>query len=375
MPPDYLGSTASLTGTQVIHGNDVTFRGTGSATMPTTLMAVLGFDEVPLASTRQIHRRGIDLAFVMHSGGSGYAASVADQIRAQQRLFARRLSPVDDRLALVELSTGAAVLEPIRTIVRGFELNRVIGHIEPHLRPFSESIIMVGTEKYINTGMEGFSNNGEGLWHDRDQLNKVAAASRSTVRAIVLYLHFMPTAFSSQFIFTDPKKCLNVSGFRRPGTYLVEFTGAQPYSQWSLTHPTGGENDWTCHDWSNTNINALADQPFPAYYNAHPDPLTNANDNEVPLVPSGPRAVYNSDMSVPNMVNIAANLAENIAAKARSEGIVVFAVGLGPEMQIVRYGPQTDEHLKCVPIPTTPRPAAAPQQHASRSACTAMQSR
>lgn len=76
-------------------------------------------------------------------------------------------------------------------------------------------------------------------------------------------------------------------------------------------------------------------------------------------------------MLVPSMVNIAANL----AAKARSEGIVVFTVGLGPKMKIVRYGPQTDEHLKCVPIPTTPRPAAAPQQQASRSACTAMQSR
>lgn len=206
MPPDFLGSTASLTGTQVtFNGNDVTFRGTGSATMPTTLMAVLGFDEVPLASTCQIYRRGIDLAFVMHAGGSGYAASVADQIRGQQRLFVRGLNPVDDRLALVEFSTGAAVFEPIRTIARGIDLNRVIGHIEPHLRPFSESIIIVGTEKYINTGMDGFSNNGEGLWQARDQLNKVAAASRSTVRAIVLYSHFMPTAFSSQFIFTDSK--------------------------------------------------------------------------------------------------------------------------------------------------------------------------
>lgn len=339
MSPIYLGAAASLTGTQVtFNGHEVTIRGTASATMPTTLMALLGHREVLLASSCQILRRGMDLAFVMDSSGSTYPSLVADQIRAQQRLFLRKLSPVDDRLALIEFSTGAVVHDPIRTVAQGFDLNGVIGHIRPRVHFGS----------IPDSGMEGGTNNAEGLWHARDQLNKVATAERSTLRVIVLYSHFMPNAFSSQFIFKDPARCLTSSGFRRPGTYRTEWSGAQPYTQWAITFPERGENDPTCHDWYHANINALADAPFPQYYNAHPDPLTNANSNEFPLVPSGPRIVYNSDMSIPNMVNIAANLAENIAAKARSEGIVVFTVGLGPEITTVRYGLQTDEHLKCL---------------------------
>ncbi|HTD05865.1 MAG TPA: vWA domain-containing protein, partial [Undibacterium sp.] len=237
-------------------------------------------------------------------------------------LFLTKFNPVLDRMALIHFSEGAVVDDPIRPVLRGFDLASMNTHINA-----------------LNFG--GNTNSPEGFWNARDQLNSIALVNRSSLRVIVFFSDGAPNTFASVFTFKKPSDCTTAGSLLSGDASSGSLDGLYRYDQQDST--AAGK----CN--AGTNIgNKLTSTALPNWYNAH-NPTNIVALQEFPVVVSTPRVVT----SAPTYANVnraSRNLLEAMAAKARSEGIYVFSLGLGGQLTSPT-GPddeQGDVVLKCI---------------------------
>jgi hypothetical protein len=250
----------------------------------------MGFTGMDVGASAQAIRRDLDLALVLDVSTS--LVPVAQQVRDAATLFLERFSPDTDRVALVRFAYGAVVDVPIRAEQRGFD--------RPAMR-----------QKLAAAQFSGYTNSAEGLWQGHAQLGSVLAAQRSSLRVMVFFSDGVPTAFASRFGVAAPAGC------DLAGVLISDIDGASVRGLWRMDRqeePVPG-----CA------AAALSPQALPLFYNAHGERA------DLPVVGGAPRSVG----AAPSWINVnraARNLAEAMAAQARSEGIHVYTIGLGPEL-------------------------------------------
>ena len=292
-PEGYLGSTPALRplALQLDKGR-VVVDVSATASMPVGLTTVMGFTRLDIEADAQAVRRDLDLALVLDSSSS--LADAAQQVRDAAAQFLERFDPDTDRVALLHFAYGAEVDAPIRTQARGFD--------RPALRAQLQAL-----------RFDGYTNSAEGLWHGRAQLNGIAPAQRSTLRVMVFFSDGVPTAFASRFKVAAPAGCDGV------GVLVSDIDGAAVRGLWRADRqdePVPGCGRVT-----------LAAEALPARYDAHP--VTPA----IAVAGGGPRPVT-SEASWTNVNRAARNLAEAMAERARADGIHVYTIGLGPELEV-----------------------------------------
>ena len=323
-PEKYLMSTPVLTPAKVtFNGGEVTVDIKATASLPVSLMGVLGFKTLDMSASAQTIRKDLDMVLVMDTSGSLLPNDPA--VRAAGNSFLNKFSSSVDRVGLVHFASDAKIDLPISSS-RGFNRANAAAAIKGY-------------------AFDGGTNSAEGIWQARNQLNNIKQADQSSLRVIVFFSDGSPAAFSSYFPNTD-NKC------KKAGA-LAAFPKLQSPALAGL-YKLGTTNTDQGGDCDATKITA-----FPQWYNANnleTKPVDPARQ-EFPIITKTPREV--TDVTVnkasatvqwTNVHRASRNLAEAIAAKARAEGIYVFTLGMGaslttPEGPDNEYG---QDLLRCM---------------------------
>ena len=291
-PDGYLGSTPAMRAPVLaVDAGRVVVDTSATASMPVGLTAVMGFTRLDIEASAQAVRRDLDLALVLDASTS--LAPAAQQVRDAAALFLDRFNPDTDRVALVRFAHGAVADAPIRATARGFD--------RPAMR-----------QQLQATQFHGYTNSAEGLWLAREQLNAIAPMQRSTLRVMLFFSDGVPTAFASRFGIAAPAGCGGV------GVLVSDIDGASVRGLWRA--------DRQDEAVPGCGAVALASNALPSLYDAHAMP------RPIQVVGGGPRPVT-ADPTWTNVNRAARNLAEAMAAQARADGIHVYTIGLGPELE------------------------------------------
>ncbi len=318
IPSTYMLSKPKLVSTTVgFNGGMVTVDVKAEAPMPVSLMQVMGSTSMAPVASAQTIRQDLDMAFVIDVSTSLDTAFPA--VKTSAKSFLEKFNMSQDRVSLIRFSSGAVVDYPIRTVERGFD------------RPAMLS-------KITNYSLGGNTASIEGMWHARDQLNRITEINRSTLRVIVFFSDGEPTALGAKVNYKNPAypslpatACTGT--FELNGSGMYELNRQDTYGVCSFGG--AGENY----------VKSL-----PQWYNAHDD------KQEFPIVTSanGVRPVT-ANVSDPtlwrmNVGRAARNLPEAVAAKARDEGIFVFTLGLGARLKIATGvdSEKGEDVLKCM---------------------------
>lgn len=314
-----------LLSTPVLHPVGVVFdRGTvtidvaASASLPVSLMGVLGFKTLDVAASAQTIRKDLDMMLVMDTSRS--LENNADAVRAAGKSFLNKFNATVDRVGLLHFASEAQIDVPIRQVKRGFDRS---------------GMTMKGG-KIDQFAFVGGTNSSAGMFQAREQLNDIAQVDRSSLRVIVFFSDGSPAAFSSYFPNKD-NKCEYAGGLatfpklQNPalaGLYRMKVSDSLQYG-----------------DCDAKQITAL-----PAWYNANND----AARREFPIVTNTPRVVTASTATAQaqwtNVHRASRNLVEAMAAKARQEGIFVFTLGMGASLK-TKEGPDNElgeDLLRCL---------------------------
>ena len=301
----YLLSQPKLLSTDVtFDAGTATIDVRAEAPMPVSVMQVLGFTGLTPRAYAQTIRRDLDMAFVVDTSGSLYPNRAA--VRAAAKSFLNKFNVLQDRVGLIHFASGAEVDAPIYQTTRGFNRTSMLQKIDNY--------VFSGTTASV-----------EGMWHAREQLNKIALEQRSALRVIVFFSDGVPAALGSFLTFNDANDCKNTAG-------VLDSSGNGLFK---LDESTATSISDEC---AVVRYNALNAKKLPEWYNAHNDPK-NPNDpakREFPIVTTTPRVVT-ADLTlstyVRNVDRAARNLPEAVAARARDEGMFVFTLGMGDELK------------------------------------------
>ena len=314
-----------LLSTPTLDPVDVTFdRGTvtidvsATASLPVSLMGVLGFKTLNVAASAQTIRKDLDMVLVMDTSRS--LENNADAVRAAGKSFLNKFNSTVDRVGLLHFASEAQIDVPIRQVERGFDRS---------------GMTMKGG-KIDQFTFVGGTNSSAGMFQARKQLNDIEQLNRSSLRVIVFFSDGSPAAFSAYFPNKD-NKCKDAGGLatfpklQNPalaGLYRMKVSDSLQYG-----------------DCAASQITAL-----PAWYNANND----AALREFPIVTNTPRVVTASTASAQaqwtNVHRASRNLVEAMAAKARQEGIFVFTLGMGASLK-TKEGPDNElgeDLLRCL---------------------------
>jgi Flp pilus assembly protein TadG len=302
IPNNYLLSSPKLLGTEVtFDAGTVTIDVNAEAPMPVSLMQVLGFTGLTPRAYAQTIRRDLDMAFVVDNSGSLYDNRVA--VRTAAKSFLNKFNVTQDRVALIQFGSGAEVDNPINTSARGFDRTSMLGKIDSYSFPGTTSSV-------------------EGMWHARDQLNRIPLINRSAMRVIVFFSDGAPTGFGASLAFNTAADCKDLAGNPIAGVMNNDGAGLNRLDD---SNPVLISEK--CDIYRNGALNI---KKLPDFYNAHD------NKREFPIVTASPRAVT-ADLSlstyVKNVDRASRNLPEAVAAKARDEGIFVFTLGMGNSLK------------------------------------------
>ncbi len=330
-PAGYLGSTPTFNNpTITFDQGKVTVDATATAVLPVSFMRVLNFNLLNVGASGQTIRRDLDMSFVIDTSGSMNPSRI--QVRDNAKLFLTKFNTTLDRMALIHFSYGAVVDDAIRPVLRGFDRASMNTHIDSY-------------------NFNGLTNSAEGFWRARDQLNRIALANRSSLRVIVFFSDGAPNTFASQFKFNPDTRCRNpATTFRRPGSLISgDSASGNVAGLWQMDQQAAplAAVDATCNVGGGGGF--LAPDALPQYYNAHADPATNVNIDEFLVAGGGPRPATSAP-SYANVNRVSRNLVEAMAAKARSEGVYVFTLGLGGQLTTGTGpdGERGDVVLKCM---------------------------
>lgn len=301
IPNNYLLSSPKITST------DVTFSGgqaiidvRAEAPMPVSIMQVMNFTSLMPVAAAQTIRNDLDMALVVDTSES--LKDSAATVRASAKSFLNKFNVTQDRVSLTHFASGVENDNPINLVTRGF--NRTSMHNNINAYQF-----------------KGGTSSFEGMWMARDQLNKVPLTNRSTMRVIVFFSDGAPTSFGASLQFNNAADCLRVGSVDR----ILENGGLGNLGNSELEILSAGCKTWR---YNNRGEAIPAMRRLPDWYNARPESV-----REFPIVTDYPRQVTADISTAPlferNVLRASRNLAESIAAKARSEGIVVFTLGFG----------------------------------------------
>jgi Flp pilus assembly protein TadG len=146
-----------------------------TADMPTMFMRIIGQDNVDVAATTTATRRAVDLAFVVDNTGS--IGGAGDDVKARSIDFVYEFHPNFDRLALIKYAFGTEV--PVKfTSDRGFDIDNV----ESEINAFN---------------FTGGTNCAEAFWNAKHQLNIVN--NPASLRVIVFFTDGVTNTFASTF--------------------------------------------------------------------------------------------------------------------------------------------------------------------------------
>jgi len=317
IPENYLMSRPKLLSTGVVFNKgQVTVDVHAEARMPVSVMQLMGFTALNPVAYAQTIRKDLDMAFVVDTSGS--LSTVADEVRASAKIFLNKFNVTQDRVGLIHFASGAEVDNPIDAERRGFDRSAMLAKID-------------------GFKFEGNTASVEGMWHARNELNKIPLLARSSLRVIVFFSDGAPTAFGSSLKFNNPANCA------RPG--VLAHNDAAPSGLYEL----GTENKSIgggCNVVSNSRIKTTV-KGLPDWYDAHD------NKKEFRIVTAGPREVTasldNGTDAWKNIPRAARNLPEAVAAKARDEGIYVFTLGMGQLKSKTGFDKEVGENvLKCM---------------------------
>ncbi|KQQ96238.1 vWA domain-containing protein [Massilia sp. Leaf139] len=303
IPNGYMLSQPRLTGTDVsFSGGTVTIDVRAEAPMPVSVMQVLGFTELTPRAYAQTIRRDLDMAFVVDNSGSLYDNRVA--VRAAAKSFLNKFNVTQDRVALIQFGSGAEVDNPINTSARGFNRTSMLSKIDAYSFPGTTSSV-------------------EGMWHARDQLNRIPLVNRSAMRVIVFFSDGAPTGFGAALNFNAAGDCKDLAGNPIAGVMNNDGAGLN-----RLDDSNPVLISTKCDIYRD---GVLYVKKLPEFYNAHD------NKREFPIVTSYPRPVtadLNLSSYVQNVDRASRNLPEAVADKARDEGIFVFTLGMGNSLKV-----------------------------------------
>ena len=306
----------------------------GRAEMPTTFMRVLGYETLNVSARAQVTRKAVDIAFVVDNTSSLISPTdVRAQVKTASKYFVSKFIPAYDRLWLIKYAFGAEVSQEIR----GKSSND---------RGFNDSTVNTEIDNFAFTGPGGssnYTNSSEGFWVGLNELREIPPENRSNLRVIVFFTDGAPNTFASEFNFqsVDPHTGSIRSGDGSSGT---------PAGLWKYNY-INVQSD-PPYDFNTSIYNQLhAIHAFPQYYNAHGDDgdnfaILNPSHPLRPVTQFNPSGNFWSDrQQLYTKVNrVARNLLEDIASKARQEGIYVFTLGLGSRLTIGSGPAMTDGH-------------------------------
>ena len=320
-----------LLSTPVLNPVGVTFdKGTvtidvsASASLPVSLMGILGFKTLNVAAAAQTIRKDLDMVLVMDTSGSlsGNAAAV----RAAGKSFLNKFNSTVDRVGLLHFASEAQIDVPIKQVNRGFD----------------RTSMTMKDGKIDKFTFVGGTNSSAGMFEARKQLKEIQQINRSSLRVIVFFSDGSPAAFSS-FFPNSGSKCMTAGGL---ATYPT--LQSSPLVGLYAMKVTDSVQAGDC---AASKITAI-----PPWYNARND-YAQANDvalREFPIVTNTPRVVTASIASAQvqwtNVHRASRNLVEAMAAKARQEGIFVFTLGMGASL-ITPEGPDNElgaDLLRCL---------------------------
>ncbi|PHV38391.1 VWA domain-containing protein [Janthinobacterium sp. BJB304] len=318
-PDHFLLSTPVLDPVGVVFDRGtVTIDVSATASLPVSLMGVLGFKTLNVAASAQTIRKDLDMVLVMDTSRS--LENNADAVRAAGKSFLNKFNSTVDRVGLLHFASEAQIDVPIRQVERGFD---------------RDSMTMKNG-KIDQFSFVGGTNSSAGMFQARKQLNDIEQLNRSSLRVIVFFSDGSPAAFSAYFPNKD-NKCKDAGGLatfpklQNPalaGLYRMKVSDSLQYG-----------------DCAASQITAL-----PAWYNANND----AALREFPIVTNTPRVVTSSTATAQaqwtNMHRASRNLVEAMAAKARQEGIFVFTLGMGASLK-TKEGPDNElgeDLLRCL---------------------------
>jgi len=320
------------------------------ANMPTLFMKIVGQDSVNVSATTTATRRAVDLAFVVDNTGS--IGSDGPDVRARSIDFVRAFQPNFDRMALIKYAFGAEVPVAFESD-RGFDITTV----ESEINAFN---------------FDGGTNCAEGFWNAKRQHN--IANNPASLRVIVFFTDGATNTFASTF-----QKAGETSFIHdrfHSGSIATQETAHYAAGFWLHYRVKTPNPD----PWNNPNysigyyVTDIEDQikSLPQYYNpcidgicADPHTINsggscvcNNDPNEDPGTDPNNLEVFNVLTTNPGLEDIdlfrpvtqlssnfdrqelytkinraSRNLLEEMARKARRQGIVVYTLGLGPQLR------------------------------------------
>ncbi|PHV25189.1 VWA domain-containing protein [Janthinobacterium sp. BJB426] len=324
-PDQFLLSTPTLNPVDVtFNKGTVTIDVSATATLPVSLMGILGFKTLNVAASAQTIRKDLDMVLVMDTSGS--LESNADAVRAAGKSFLNKFNSTVDRVGLLHFASEAQIDVPIKQVNRGFD----------------RSSMTMKDGKIDKFSFVGGTNSSAGMFQARKQLNDIQPLNRSSLRVIVFFSDGSPAAFSSFFPNTDGN-CKTAGG-------LATYTPLQSPALVGL-YAMKETNNVQAGNCAASKITAI-----PPWYNAN-NAFAQADDvalREFPIVTNTPRVVTASISSAQvqwtNVHRASRNLVEAMAAKARQEGIFVFTLGMGASLK-TKEGPDNElgeDLLRCL---------------------------
>ncbi|WP_454720333.1 MULTISPECIES: VWA domain-containing protein [Cupriavidus] len=312
----------------------VTINVSASATMPLTLMKVLGFNNVAVAATAQSIRRDLDLIFVIDASSS--MSPVWSTVKSNANSFLDQFSPSSDRVGLVHFASGGLSDIAISTTTRGFD------------RPNMQSTIT----KLSNGGNTNYA---EALYQARAQLDSITS-NRSSLRVVVFFSDGQPNTLAASYkmgtvtttaVTTNcNRNCTTTTTTSAPvpnntvcaggitatspgsglsGFYVISQQNTKITSgacaTLSSTTTTGDTNNGR----RNGTVTTTVTQPIamPQWYNAH-----NAADQQYPIYPTSVPYTVTSTYSAQNVYYAATNVPVEMASYLRDNNVYIFTLGL-----------------------------------------------
>ena len=297
------GATPSAPTTSVVREDGGRWRVTVNATadLPTTFARVMRHEEMRVLAVGQTIRRELDAMLVLDTSGSlnpptspagTFAALQAAAINGFVNKFPS--GPGGDRIGLVSFASGAVIDQPIdRTATRGFDKNAIVTKI---------NALAAG----------GYTASAEGMRLAYNELNAVPEALRSSLRVILFFSDGAPNTVPAQFLSL--------------GNGLVNGTLA------GLGNPsTSPATALHQHNARNTLLGYYGDIATLPTHGLGNIPLASYNNRRTLTGNPVVNSICNTNRAARNMV-------ENVANIARSDGIVVYTVGLGALLNALEIG-------------------------------------
>ena len=311
-PDNFLLSTPVLNPVSVVFDKGtVTIDVSATASLPVSLMGILGFKTLNVAASAQTIRKDLDMVLVMDTSAS--LSSNAAAVRAAGKSFLNKFNSTVDRVGLLHFASEAQIDVPIKQSDRGFDRTSMI-----------KKDGLIDQFAFI-----GGTNSAEGMFQARKQLKDISLTNRSSLRVIVFFSDGSPAAFSSYFFPATSGNCQKAGGLAT----LEPLVSGQEQLYGLYARGTPGT---LMQPGSSCSANSLT--ALPDWYNAN-NVAAQANDTtlrEFPIVTSTPRVVTSSLVGNSNRwINVhraSRNLAEAVAANARQDGIYVFTLGMGASL-------------------------------------------